>query len=167
MCPCFCEKREQISNLCLKTPTMPSWREKYGWHRGSGGEQIFQNMRKTPTGSYRCVRRAGPRRADSETSLRSVSSCHGSRRVRRAGLRPLTRAQTIAAFAAYKNRKTVPLQVNLRDTVLLPAPTRKPSLRSVSSCHGSRRDTDNKKKGMALSKLSHAFLFVVVVAARC
>ena len=41
------------------------------------------------------------------------------------------------------------------------------SLRSVSSCHGSRRDTDNKKKGMALSKLSHAFLFVVVVAARC
>ena len=87
---------------------MPSWREKYGWHRGSGGEHIFQNMRKTPTGSYRCVRRAGPRRADSETSLRSVSSCHGS-----------------------------------------------------------RRDTDNKKKGMALSKLSHAFLFVVVVAARC
>ena len=167
MCPCFCEKREQISNLCLKTPTMPSWREKYGWHRGSGGEQIFQNMRKTPTGSYRCVRRAGPRRADSETSLRSVSSCHGSRRVRRAGLRPLTRAQTIAAFAAYKNKKNRALASKLAGHGSFSAPTRKTSLRSVSSCHGSRRDTYNKKKGMALSKLSHAFLFVVVVAARC
>ena len=108
----------------------------------------------------------GSRRADSET-FASVSSCHGSRRSRRAGLRLLAQAQTIAAFAAYKNKKNRALASKLAGHGSFSAPTRKTSLRSVSSCHGSRRDTDSKKKGMALSKLSHAFLFVVVVSARC
>ena len=138
--PAFAKKREQISEFSLKTPKMPSRKEKNGENSGYEREQILKKMRKAPT---------------------AVAG------IRRAGLRLLTQAQTIAAFAAYKNKKNRALASKLAGHGSFSAPTRKTSLRSVSSCHGSRRDTDSKKKGMALSKLSHAFLFVVVVAARC
>ena len=150
----FLRKKGTVSNLC-RTPTMPSWEGKYGWP-GPGG--LFQNMRKTPREVRVFARRSSPAPPAPSSRQAVAGSPHRSR--------PLTRAQTVRHSPHIKIKRTVPLQVNLRDTVLSPAPTRKPSSLGFLVSNG-RRDTYSKKKGMALSKLSHAFLFVVVVAARC